>query len=69
MLAVPVVPKKGANQDGSCKLRLVIDYKKLNESTIPDRYPMQDPSVVLSNLGKARYFSTIDWNQVTIRYY
>jgi len=29
------------------------DYKKLNENTIPDRYPMQDPSVILSNLGKA----------------
>jgi len=57
---VLVAPKKGENQDGSRKLRHVIDYKKLNESTIPDRYPMQDPSVILSNLGKARYFSTID---------
>jgi len=57
---VLVVPKKGENQDGSRKLRLVIDYKKLNEKTISDRYPMQDPSVILSNFGKARYFSTID---------
>jgi len=57
---VLVIPKKGENQDGSRKLRLVIDYKKLNESTIPDRYPMQDRSVILSNLGKAEYFSTID---------
>jgi len=55
-----VVPKKGFNEDGTPKLRLVIDYKKLNENTIPDRYPMQDPSVILSNLGKAKYFSTID---------
>jgi len=36
------------------------DYKKLNENIIPDRYPMQDPSVILSNLRKAKYFSTID---------
>jgi len=57
---VLVVPKKGFNEDGTPKLRLVIDYKKLNENTIPDRYPMQDPSVILSNLGKAKYFSTID---------
>jgi len=49
---VLVVSKKGH--------RLVIDYKKLNESTIPDRYPMQDPSVILSNLGKSEYLSTID---------
>jgi len=57
---VLVVPKKGFNEDGTAKLRLVIDYKKLNENTIPDRYSMQDPSVILSNLGKAKYFSTID---------
>jgi len=55
-----VVPKKGFNEDGTAKLILVIDYKKLNENPIPDRYPMQDPSVILSNLGKAKYFSTID---------
>ncbi len=57
---VLVVPKKGQNEDGTPKHRLVIDYKKLNENTIPDRYPMQDPSVILANLGKAKYFSTID---------
>jgi len=33
--------------------RKVIDYKKQNEKTIPDRYPMQDSSVILSSLGKA----------------
>jgi len=53
---VLVVPKKGFNEDGTPKLRLVIDYKKLNENTIPERYPMQDPSVILSNLRKAKYF-------------
>jgi len=55
-----VVPKKGFNEDGISKLCIVIDYKRLNENTIPDRYPLQDPSVILSNLGKAKYFSTID---------
>jgi len=42
-----VVPKKGFNEDGTAKLRLVKDFKKLNENTIPDRYHMQDPSVIL----------------------
>jgi len=57
---VLVVPKKGQNEDGSLKHKLVKDYKELNENTIPDRYPMQDPSVILANLGKAKFFSTID---------
>jgi len=47
-LPVLVLPKKGQNEDGSPKHSLVIDY------------PMQDPSVILANLGKAKYFSTID---------
>jgi len=37
---VLVVPKKGQNEDGSPKHRLVIDYKKLNENTIPDTTPV-----------------------------
>jgi len=41
-----VVPKKGFNEDGTPKLRLVIDYKKLYENTILDRYPLQDPSLI-----------------------
>jgi len=57
---VLVVPKKGFNEDGTAKLRLVMDYKKLNENTIPDRYPLPDPSMILSSLGKAKYFSMID---------
>lgn len=39
---------------------MVIDYKKLNEKTIAYRYPIPDCNVILSNLGKARFFSTID---------
>lgn len=55
-----VVPKKGINEDGTQKLRMVIDYKKLNENTICDKYPIPDCNVILSNLGTAKYFSTID---------
>jgi len=56
-----VVLKKGQNKDGSRKHGLVIDKKKkFNENTIPDRYPMRDPSVILSYLVRAKYFLTID---------
>jgi len=44
---VLVEPKKGQNEDGTLKHKIVIDYKKLNENTIPDRYPKQDPSIIL----------------------
>ncbi|XP_037942884.1 putative uncharacterized protein DDB_G0282499 [Teleopsis dalmanni] len=55
-----IVPKKGNNEDGTGKHRLVIDYKKINEHTIADTYPIPDPSIILSNLGNSKYFSTID---------
>lgn len=55
-----VVPKKGFNADGTPKQRLVIYFKKLNDKTIFDRYPMPDINMILSNLGEARFFSTID---------
>lgn len=59
-IPVWVVPKKGENSDGTPKQRLVLDYKKLSSKTIFDRCPMPDINVILSNLGKSRYFSTID---------
>lgn len=55
-----VVSKKGTNDDGTQKLRMVIDYKKLNEQTVSDKYPIPDCNVILSNLGKSKFFSTID---------
>jgi len=54
------VPEKGHNEDNNPKHRIVIDYKKLNENTIPDRSLMKPPYVILANLGKHNYFSTID---------
>ena len=39
---------------------MVIDFRKLNEKTISDKYPMPDISVILANLGKSKYFSTLD---------
>lgn len=55
-----VVPKKGINKDGTSKLRMVVDFKKLNEVTVSDKYPIPDINIILSNLGESQYFSTID---------
>lgn len=55
-----VVPKKGFNEDGSPKKRMVVDYSKLNSFTVFDRYPLPNISVILANLGNAKFFSKID---------
>uniref|UniRef100_A0AAG5DPC1 RNA-directed DNA polymerase n=1 Tax=Anopheles atroparvus TaxID=41427 RepID=A0AAG5DPC1_ANOAO len=54
-----VVPKK-TDSSGKKKFRLVIDYRKLNEKTINDKYPIPDITDILDKLGRACYFSTVD---------
>lgn len=54
-----VVPKK-SDASGQKKFRLVIDYRKLNEKTISDRYPIPEITDILDKLGRTSYFSTID---------
>jgi len=55
-----VVDKKGTEEAGNRNKRLVIDFCKLNERTITDKHPMPNISMILSNLGNAHYFSTLD---------
>ncbi|KAH8338725.1 hypothetical protein KR074_003729 [Drosophila pseudoananassae] len=55
-----VVDKKGTDDNGSKKKRLVIDFRKLNERIIADRYPMPSIAMILANLGKAQFFTTLD---------
>lgn len=55
-----VVDKKGLDSNGNKNKRLVIDFRKLNEKTIADRYPMPSIPMILANLGKARFFTTLD---------
>lgn len=54
-----VVPKKMDNS-GKQKYRIVIDYRKLNEKTPADRYPIPEISEILDRLGKAQYFTVLD---------
>ena len=55
-----VVDKKGIDEIGNKKKRLVIDFRKLNQRTIDDKYPIPNITTILSNLGKARFFTTLD---------
>lgn len=54
-----VVPKK-LDASGKQKWRVVIDYRKLNELTVDDKYPLPNISDLLDQLGKCQYFTTLD---------
>lgn len=54
-----VVPKK-TDASGLKKWRLVVDYRKLNEKTIDDKYPIPNITEVLDKLGRCNYFTTLD---------
>ena len=49
------VPKKDPND-----LRLVVDYRPLNETTIRDSYPLPLINDMLENLSKGKIFSKLD---------
>ena len=51
-----VVPKKG-DASGKRKIRVVIDYRKLNEKTITEKFPIPQIEEILDSLGKANYFT------------
>lgn len=52
-------PKK-IDSTGEQKYRLVIDYRKLNDKTIEDKYPLPNIDDILDKLGRAQYFTTLD---------
>lgn len=54
-----IVPKK-PSPDNETKCRLVVDFRKLNLVTIPDRHPIPNQEMNLAKLGNCTYFSTID---------
>ena len=54
-----IVPKK-LDASGQQKWRVVIDYRKLNDVTIGDTYPIPQISEILDQLGNSKYFSTLD---------
>ena len=52
----PVVAVR--KKDGT--LRLCVDYRKLNQNTIPDRHPLPKIQDILDSLGGNQYFSLLD---------
>lgn len=56
---VHLVPKK-MDASGEVKYRMVVDYRRLNEITIDDKYPLPNIHDLFDKLGKSSYFSTLD---------
>ena len=54
-----IVPKQ-PDSKVKIKWQMVLDFRKLNEKTIGDSYPITDINDILDSLGSARYFSVFD---------
>lgn len=53
-----LVPKKSTT--GVKKWRLVVDFRQLNKRITPDKFPLPRIDEILDQLGRARYFTTLD---------
>lgn len=56
-----VVPKK-ADAQGRAQYRVCVDFRKLNESTVGDTYPILRIDEILDQLGRSRYYTTLDYS-------
>lgn len=55
-----MVPKT-IDASGQHKFRLVVDQRKLNETTAENAYPLSDITSILDQLEQAKYFSCLDF--------
>jgi len=55
-----LVVSKKTDASGKQKLRIVIDFRELNDLTIGDFFPLPNITDILDQLGNAKYFSTLD---------
>lgn len=56
-----LVPKKSSND--TKKWRLVIDYRKVNQTLQDDKFPLPNIEEVINSLSGAKYFSHLDLSQ------
>ena len=53
---IPIVKKDST-------IRVVLDYRALNEKIVSDTYPMPNISEIFHSLGKSKYFTSLDLRQ------
>ncbi|KAL4134764.1 hypothetical protein QTP88_006479 [Uroleucon formosanum] len=57
-----VVPKK-PTVDGTAQYRVCVDFQKLNQVSVGDAFPLPNITEILDQLGKSKYYSTLDLSQ------
>lgn len=57
---IVVVRKKGLDKNGNPKLRICLDFRRLNDVTISDAYPLPNINEFLLELRGANYISIVD---------
>jgi hypothetical protein len=65
-----IVPKK-MDATGKRKWRISVDFRKLNEVSVGDSFPLSNIQDILDKVGRARYFTALDcasgFHQIFIR--
>jgi len=65
-----VVPKK-PDASGNPQFRVCVDFRRLNQLTIGDAFPITRIDEIFDQLGRSRYYTTLDlasgYHQVPIR--
>ncbi|XP_055374910.1 uncharacterized protein MAL13P1.304-like [Condylostylus longicornis] len=65
------IVQKKADSSGQKKWRIVIDYRKLNEVTVDDKFPIPNIETILDQLRRTQYFTTLDlakgFHQILVR--
>jgi len=57
-----VVPKK-PDENGVVKYRVCVDFRRLNQISTGDAYPLPNITEILDQLGKSKYYTTLDLAQ------
>lgn len=57
---VLLVPKKNLPNSSEKRWRMVVDFRKINDKLLSDKYPLPRTDEILDGLGKAKYFSCLD---------
>lgn len=57
-----VVPKK-SDSEGTAQYRVCVDFRKLNQVSTGDAFPLPNITEILDQLGKSKYYTTLDLAQ------